>query len=150
MSYKNAWIEIDFSGYSPTAVMNFLQIEKGTPEWDALSRKHQLIKEAVWQANPELDPKGGIRMYRSKLNNMKYLLYVHVPLALAQEFAGLPHVIDENIRWTGGSYKDLPDAIHAEYWTGVLGERVVLDPEDAGYDPNKNYPYYNVFFGVES
>ena len=149
MAYKNAWIELDMNGYTPAQLLAFFAIEKGTPEWDALSRKRQLIKEAVWQANPELDPQGGIRMWRSKLDNLKYLLYVHVPLALAQEFAGLPTVIDENIRWMAGSYKDLPDAIHAEYWTGVLGERVILDPNDPAYDPNKNYPYFNQFFGIE-
>ena len=148
MAYKNVYIELDLTGYNATALLNFFNIEQGTPEWDALSRKRQLIKLAVWQANPEINPKGGIRMYRSKLNNMKYLLYCHIPEALADEYAGLPHVIDENIRWTGKSYKELPDAIHAEYWTGVLGERVALDPEDVGYDPNKNYPYFNQYFGV--
>lgn len=142
------WVEIDMTGLSPTAVMNFFQIEKGTPEWDALSRKQQLIKEAVWQANPELNPKGGPRMYRSKVNNMKYLLYVHVPRSLALEFRGLPNVIDDRIRWTSNALKDLPNAIHAEYFTGVLGQRVVLDPNEAGYDPSKNYPYFNIFAGV--
>jgi len=147
---KSMWIEIDMSGYSPTVLRNFFEIEKGTSEWNALSRKHQLIKEAVWQANPELNPKGGIRMYRSKVDNLKYLLYVHVPNQIASEYSGLPHVIDDNIRWASGSYKDLPDAIHAEYWTGVMGERVILDPDEVGYDPNKNYPYFNVYFGVEA
>ena len=148
MEHLNVWVELDMTGFNAQALINFFNIQKDTPEWDALSRKRQLIKEAVWQANPELNPKGGIRMYRSKLNNMKYLLYVHVPMNIAMEFRGLPNVIDENIRWSANALKDLPDIIHAEYFTGVMGERVVLDPDEAGYDADKNYPYFNVYYGV--
>ncbi|MCP3682688.1 MAG: hypothetical protein GY861_08370 [bacterium] len=145
----NVWIEIDMSGLGAGALRSFFEMEKGTPEWNALSRKQQLIKEAVWQANSELKAAGGERMYRSKLNNMKYLLYVHVPMNIAMEFRGLPHVIDDRIRWASNALKDLPDIVHAEYFTGVMGERVVLSPEEAGYDPDKSYPYFNVFYGVE-
>lgn len=138
--WKNAWINIDLTAYTPAQINAFFSIQKDSPEYNALSRRRQLILLAYWQAKPD-------RLYRSKLNNRKWLVYVHFPESLADELRALDGMLD-SIAYAGASRKDLSTAIHEEYFTGAGNGRVILDPNEVGYDPNKNYPFYNVLWGV--
>ena len=140
--WRNAWIEVDLSAYTAAQITTFFSITENSAAYDSLSRPKKLILHCYWQARPD-------RLYRSKLNAKKWLVYIHFPLALADEIGSLPAIITDNVRFVGRNLRSLSTALHEEYFTGSGNGRVILNSTEAGYDSEKNYPYFNVFSGIE-
>lgn len=129
--WKSVWLEADLSDFSLLQIQTFFGIKDGSAEYLALTRPRQLVLRAYYQASPD-------RIYRSKLNNRKWLVYVHFPVTLADELRALPTTITDHIRFVAVRLANIPEAIQIEYF----GEVVNLDGTG-------NYPYLNTFYGVK-
>jgi hypothetical protein len=141
--HLNAWLLVNVTDYTNGALATFFGIVDGSTQYNALSRPKRLVLKAYWQANPD-------RVYKSKLTDKKYLVYVHFPKSLADELRALPTSITDHIGYAGKNLRDLSTAIHEEYLTGAGQGRVILDADEVGYDKDKNFRFYNVFAGVQS
>lgn len=128
--WKAVWLEADLTDFTLTQIQTFFAIKDGSAAYLALPRARQLILRAYYQANPD-------RIYRSKLNAKKWLVYVHFPVALADELRALPSTVTDHIRFVAVKLANIPEAIQTEYF----GEVVNLDGTG-------NYPYLNTFYGV--
>ncbi|HHT9137737.1 MAG TPA: hypothetical protein ACFYEK_10920 [Candidatus Wunengus sp. YC60] len=130
-TWLSVWLEADLSDFTLTQIQTFFNTVDGSPTYLALPRARQLILRAYYQASPN-------RIYRSKLNTKKWLVYVHFPVSLADELRALPTTITDHIRFVAIKLENIPEAIQTEYF----GE--VIDFSNA----SKNYPYLNKFYGV--
>ena len=129
--WKAAWLEADLTDYTATQIQNFFNIVDGSAAYLALPRPRQLILRAYYQARPD-------RLYRSKLNAKKWLVYVHFPVTLADELRALPSTITDHIRFVAVRLSGIPEAIQTEYFGEVIN-----------LDGTGNYPYLNTFYGVK-
>ena len=130
MKYLNAWIEVDLTDYTATQITNFFNIIKDSAAYNNLSRPKKLVLQCYWQAKPN-------RLYRSKTNAKKWLVYVHFPASLADELASLPTTITDNVRFVTRNLKNIPDDVQIEYF----GEAINLEVG--------RYKFLNKFYGVD-
>jgi hypothetical protein len=135
---KGLWIELDYSKLSAAEATAKLS---ANPASEVDVEKKCIVTMAK-QANSQIDLKGAIRMYQSKKTKQKYLIYA---LLTEKEIKDLKLLQLKECKIISDNLKGIPEALHIEYF----GEKVILDSSEVGYDAKKNYPYFNVFAGVE-